>query len=321
MAALQEAAATYEFPVLLDPQAQAASPLLESIVSARDRDALERATEASYLDLSAPTDARPFFFNQLRLDRLFDQDLFALASRPGVYGGNLSATLTLAMLILISAVLVVATIIIPLRSTVSTAASTLIVAGTAYFALIGIGFMMAEIALLQRISVFLGHPVYALSVVLFSLILSTGVGSLASERIPLDSSPRLIGWSVLVGLYLLALPSWLPEVLLHLESASLLFRAGLAVLVLAPAGFLMGFGFPTGMRLVAMIDERPTPWFWGINGAAGCARRERRRVDEHRVRHRHDASGRGGLLSAAPGAGLASYQMCHSYPEGGVPTG
>ena len=64
--------------------------------------------------------------------------------------------------------------------------------------------MMAEIALLQRISVFLGHPVYALSVVLFSLILSTGIGSLASERVPLDSSARLVGWSALTSLYLLA---------------------------------------------------------------------------------------------------------------------
>jgi hypothetical protein len=128
---------------------------------------------------------------------------------------------------------------------------------------------MAEIALLQRISVFLGHPVYALSVVLFSLILSTGIGSLASERAPLDSNLRLVVWSALTGIYLLALPLWLPEVLLRLESTGLLLRAGLAVVVLAPAGFLMGFGFPTGMRLVSMVDERPTPWFWGINGAAG----------------------------------------------------
>jgi hypothetical protein len=173
------------------------------------------------------------------------------------------------MLILISAILVVATIVIPLRSTLSAAASALAIAGTGYFALIGIGFMMAEIALLQRMSVFLGHPVYALSVVLFSLILSTGIGSLASERFGLDSRLRLIGWSALTGLYLLVLPSWLPEILLRLESAGLLLRAGLAVLVLAPAGFLMGFGFPTGMRLVSSVDDRPTPWFWGINGAAG----------------------------------------------------
>jgi hypothetical protein len=128
---------------------------------------------------------------------------------------------------------------------------------------------MAEVGLLQRISVFLGHPVYALSVVLFSLILSTGIGSLVSERVPLDNSTRLVGWSVLTSLYLLLLPLWLPDILLQLESAGLLHRAGLAVLVLAPAGFLMGFGFPTGMRLVSAIDENPTPWFWGINGAAG----------------------------------------------------
>ena len=36
-----------------------------------------------------------------------------------------------------------------------------------------------------------------------------------------------------------------------------------------PLGFLLGFAFPTGMRLVEAVDEEPTPWFWGINGAAG----------------------------------------------------
>jgi hypothetical protein len=269
LAALGSAVETYQFSVLLAPQVQAASPLLESIISAPDHMTLQQATQASYLDLSPPTDARPFFFNQLRLGRLLDQDLFALASKPGVYGGNLSATLTLVFLILISAVLVVGTIIIPLRSTVSSPASTLIVSGTLYFALIGTGFMMTEIALLQRLSVFLGHPVYALSVVLFSLILSTGLGSVASHRFPLNRSLGMIGWSVLTGLYLLALPFWLPAVLLQVESSSLLLRAGLAVLVIAPAGFLMGFGFPTGLRLVSKVDQRPTPWFWGINGAAG----------------------------------------------------
>lgn len=269
LAVLRSAAANRAFNVLLDPDSQAASPLLERIVSASDGKTLASATEASYLDLSAPTDARPFFFNQLRLDRLFEQDVFALASKPGVYGGNLSATLTLAMLILISAALVVATIIIPLRSTVSTTPSAMIVHGTLYFALIGVGFMMAEIALLQRISVFLGHPVYALSIVLFSLILSTGMGSLASERFPLNSGAKLVTWSALVSAYLFTLPLWLPNLLLHLESASLTVRGVLAVLVLGPVGFLMGFGFPTGMRIVSSIDARPTPWFWGINGAAG----------------------------------------------------
>ena len=131
------------------------------------------------------------------------------------------------------------------------------------------GFMMAEIALLQRMSVFLGHPVYALSIVLFSLILSTGLGSLASERFALDRGSRLLGWAMLTGLYLVLLPSWAPGILKSYEGADLALRAALAVAILAPAGLLMGFGFPTGMRLVAQISRGPTPWFWGINGAAG----------------------------------------------------
>jgi hypothetical protein len=68
---------------------------------------------------------------------------------------------------------------------------------------------------------------------------------------------------------LFALPFWLPPLFVDLDGASLLVRAGLCVLVLAPAGFLMGFGFPTGMRLVAAVGTGPMPWFWGINGAAG----------------------------------------------------
>src|ERR1700692_3046202 len=178
-------------------------------------------------------------------------------------------TVTLAMLVLISLALVVATIVVPLQPTVREAGWQLAVGGTVYFALIGSGFMMVEIALLQRMSVFLGHPVYALSVVLFSLILWAGFGSLASERMRLAGTGKLLAWSVASAAYLFALPFWLPPLLVDLDGADLLVRAGFCVLVLAPAGFLMGFGFPTGMRLVSAISTGPTPWFWGINGAAG----------------------------------------------------
>jgi hypothetical protein len=69
--------------------------------------------------------------------------------------------------------------------------------------------------------------------------------------------------------YLFALPFWLPPLLVDLDGADLFVRVGFCILILAPAGFLMGFGFPTGMRLVSAISTGPTPWFWGINGAAG----------------------------------------------------
>ena len=184
--------------------------MLEKIVSATDRRMLDQATAGFYLDLTPPTDARPFFFNQLRFATLFDPDVFSHFTHTGVFAGNLIATLTLAMLVLISVALVAATIIVPLRPTVREAGWQLAVGGTVYFALIGVGFMMVEIALLQRMSVFLGHPVYALSVVLFSLILWAGFGSMASERMRLAGAGKLVAWSVASAAYLFALPFWLP---------------------------------------------------------------------------------------------------------------
>jgi hypothetical protein len=269
LGALKDAAKANEFTVLLSPDTVAPSTILEKIVSATDRRTLDQATTGFYLDLTPPTDARPFFFNQLGFATLFDPNVFSHFTHTGVFAGNLIATLTLAMLVLISVALVAATIIVPLRSTVREAGWQLAIGGTVYFALIGVGFMMIEIALLQRMSVFLGHPVYALSVVLFSLILWTGFGSMASESVRLAGAGTLVAWSVASAAYLFALPFWLPALLVDLDGADLLVRAGLCVLVLAPAGFLMGFGFPTGLRLVSAISTGPTPWFWGINGAAG----------------------------------------------------
>jgi hypothetical protein len=267
--ALKDAAKANEFTVLLSPDTAAPSAILENIVSATDRSKLDQTTIGSYLDLTPPTDARPFFFNQLRFATLFDADVFSHFTHTGVVSGNLIATLTLAMLVLVSVAFVGATIIVPLRPTVSEAGWQLAVGGTVYFALIGTGFMMVEIALLQRMSIFLGHPTYALSVVLFSLILWTGFGSMASERVRLVGAGKLVAWSSACAAYLFALPFWLPAFLVDLDGAHLLVRAGFCVLVLAPAGVLMGFGFPTGMRLVSAISTDPTPWFWGINGAAG----------------------------------------------------
>lgn len=269
LTALQARAEQMDFPVLLSPGAPAATEMLEKIVAAPDLAALKAATDHSHLDMTPPTDARPFFFNQLRFSRMFDLGIFSHFQQPGVFGGNLTATLTLAMLVLVSALMVALTIVVPLASTVAQAGWRLAVGGTAYFALIGAGFMLTEIALLQRMSIFLGHPVYALSVVLFSLILSTGLGSLLSDRFPLDTARKLTVWAVASAIYLFALPAWLPPLLFSLEGFGLFARASFCVLVLAPAGLLMGFGFPTGMRLASAIDRRPTPWFWGINGAAG----------------------------------------------------
>jgi hypothetical protein len=129
--------------------------------------------------------------------------------------------------------------------------------------------MFAEISLLQMFSVFLGHPTYAMGVCLFSLILSSGLGSLASGRFPLDGGGRIAVWGALVGGYLLLAQARLPHVFAATTAAGLPVRVLVCLAVVMPVGFAMGFAFPTGMRLVQRIDAEPTPWFWGVNGATG----------------------------------------------------
>jgi len=187
----------------------------------------------------------------------------------GVRRGNLVATVTLLVLFTIALGLVVAVLIIPLSGAIKDVGARLVTRGTLYFSFIGMGFMLIEIGLLQRMSIFLGHPVYSLSVLLSTLILSTGLGSFLSEKLILHSKARLVSWGVTTAIYAFSLPFILGPLFTSFSAAELGTRIALCVALIAPAGILLGFGFPTGMRLVSAIDPKPTPWFWGINGAAG----------------------------------------------------
>jgi len=163
----------------------------------------------------------------------------------------------------------VCTIVLPLRVATKSAPRRLITIGTMYFSLIGGGFIFAEISLLQYFGVFLGHPIYAMGVCLFSLILSSGLGSLASGGFPLNSVGRISLWGAIVGGYLLLAQWGLTHLFAATTAQPLPMRILISLAVVMPVGFLMGFAFPTGMSLVEKVDAEPTPWFWGINGATG----------------------------------------------------
>lgn len=260
-------ATKYRDTVLLAPGQPPITPMYADLLSAQSEADLVKRGSAYWLDVSPATDSRPFFFNMLRLD---PGSLLTAFQRPGgVVKGNLVATGSVALVIFLSALLVLFTIVLPVRASTRAVERGLVISGTSYFLLIGIGFMLVEMGLIQRLSVFLGHPVYGLSIGLFSIILATGLGSFASEAIALNTARRLIIWAGILFLYLAAFPLWFPALAERFEAADVLTRGAIAVLAILPAGFLMGFGFPTGMRMVSAVDPRPTPWFWGVNGAAG----------------------------------------------------
>lgn len=256
------------FSELVSPDDDMGPGALHDVLRAADDADFEQLAQRYHLDLRAPTDDRPFFFNQLLLT-----DLGSLAmgrmKGEGVVRGNYTAAETIGVIILLSLALVLATTIVPSLPSVRQTSASLATLGTLYFALIGLGFMFIEISIIQRVSIFLGHPVYGLAIGLFSMILSTEIGSLVSERAPLDAPGRLLAWAALLVLFVLLLTWWFPALVRVSDGANLTVRALVSLAAIVPAGAMMGFGFPTGMRLVNAIDRRPTPWFWAVNGACG----------------------------------------------------
>ena len=256
------------YRTLVAPGRAAADPVFAHILAARSAEELVRIGRSTPINLAPTWDANPFFFNQLRLTDPVSM-LRATRSAPGVIQGNLTASLTLLTLVVVSMIAVLLVLIAPARVSAYRATPRTLVWGSAYFLLIGIAFMFVEISLIQRMSIFLGHPIYGLAIVLFGIILATGVGSLLSVRAVRLSAASLIAWPLLLALYLALLPLWLGGVLDGAESGALLERALVCLLIMGPAGVLMGFMFPTGMRLCTRIDPRVTPWLWAVNGSAG----------------------------------------------------
>lgn len=216
---------------------------------------------ASYpLDETSTTDDRPFFFHTTRLR---DQVQVAFG-RSMLFGNGLSALMTL---MAISAALVLLFVVGPLLAGGGRPGRGW-GAWLAYFGALGAGFMLLEVALLQRFVLLLGHPVYSLTVTLFSLLLGTGLGAFISRRIELDRVRDTTVWA-LAGVALVALGAAAGLTgLIDLGIAwTLPVRIAFAVALLTPVGILLGMPLPGGMRLVAAERADIIPWGWGINGA------------------------------------------------------
>lgn len=266
---LGEVANRFGFDVLLAPGAPPAHPLLGRIAESRSLDEIRAVVENEPFDYTPPTDARPYFFNLLRPFHVFRSGLQLRA--PGVVAGNLVATLTLLVLLVVSATLLAAIIFIPLaRAGLPNLDARDFASSVLYFALIGAGYMLIQIGFMQRFSIYLGHPTYAVAVILFSMILATGVGSLLSDR--LDVEDR-VGWALGIPVgaaaILLGVSHALQPVIGGTIHLGLFARCLTVVGLVVPVSLLLGIFFPMGMRLVGRLSDDATPWMWGVNGACG----------------------------------------------------
>jgi hypothetical protein len=261
--------------MLLTPRRVPINPVLRELAEIEDRDAMWRWARAGLLDYTPPTDERPFFFNMLRPGSWLEtpEDVGEL---DHAFLGNLYATQTLVYSTLASAVLTVFAIVVPMlwrRRDLKGYGAADLGASCLYFALIGLGFMFVEMALLSRLNVFIGHPTIALATLLGGIIFFAGVGSLLSGRVPMHV-PLVARLYPLVPAALVAgIALAVDPVMTAFEAAPTSVRALLSVAIVGVPALGMGLCFPLGLRLVGALAEhgRPDlgPWMWGVNGACG----------------------------------------------------
>ena len=237
---LRQVTQEYRFEAAILPGTPIHDPVLRQLIGARSISELERMADAHPLRIGPTTDESPYFFNILKLSRL-DQWNTASVAR-----GNIVATMSLLALIATLLLITAVTVVIPFcvqRWDGIERHGLPQWSGALYFSLIGCCFMLVEIGTIQRLSVLLSHPSYALGVLLFSLILSTGVGNMLSEKLPLARRPYVYLYPLACAATILLANGLLNVLVDKLIYASIAARITASVLVIFPLGISLGVSF------------------------------------------------------------------------------
>ncbi len=224
----------------------------------------ERAAymDSVYLSLKPATDESPFFFNFYKWSSLGERASFD--PRRSYATGQVVLLIMLAQSVLFSALL----ILMPLAKLRSGLRAVPRKSGLLfYFVALGLGFILLEIGFIQRFTLFLGYPTYALSVVLFSLLVFTGMGSYRTEH-TVDRMGQIERLLFVLACLAVGYLFVLPKVFEFFLGFGLAVRILVAVALLAPLGLIMGAFFPNGIRIVREINPGLVPWGWGANGCA-----------------------------------------------------
>jgi len=216
-------------------------------------------------DVTPPTDNRPYFFHFFKWKSL--PVLLKIMGRQWAPWGYILLIATLAQAALVSVVLIV----IPLFFLKRTGGTPRKTRRLIYFFCLGIAFMFLEMSFMQKFVLFLRHPIYSITVVLFSFLVFSGLGSLFARRLTSRANGRpprrLLPFVSVVVISFLSMFG-LGAIFPLLTSLSTVGRIVASVIILAPLGFFMGMPFPLGLQNVSDSSPALLPWCWGINGCA-----------------------------------------------------
>jgi spermidine synthase len=251
--AARERLAAQGFKILLGPDVAFDSVTTTLISGKADQAFFDSLPE----NVAASTDDNPFFFYTARLRHL-------LTDRSSLSMNNNAAIKMTTWLIVIALVACGYYVLTPFVRLARQMPLATLTPPVAYFGAIGMGFMLIEISQMQRLMVFLGHPVYGLSVVLFTILLFSGIGSMTVG----SNAPRSVAIAarlaaLLVTVVAAGLLTPLATVWARGEATGM--RILLSVLLLAPPAFCMGMMFPLGLGIWRR-HEALLPFFWSTNG-------------------------------------------------------
>jgi hypothetical protein len=255
---LRDWAEANQFPILHNPF-ERKDTIYADYLYASDPRAFE---DAYVFNIFPVTDDHPFYYNYFKWSNLYLSNSYEGSVSQRFPIGNL---ILLSMLVF-SMITAILFIVYPLlrykRNGLKTphAIPTLI-----YFSLLGLGYIFVEIVLIQRFTLFIGYPTYAITTTIFSMLTFSAIGSLVSRKILKTSNHLFItslAVTALILLYIVGLPP-LFELLLRLPDTA---RMLLSIVFIAPLAFVMGMPFPTGLYRLGLQARSLVPWAWGMNG-------------------------------------------------------
>lgn len=253
--------------ILVAPGAPSSEAVFDQLLDPATRQA---AVDASAYNITPPDDLQPYFFLQVRpadILNLGSSD-YSVVTEITFNGVRVMMILGACAVLLVIAVLLLTVFTLP-GSHATPGGRRVYRWMSLYFLGIGFGYIMIQLGLHQRLIIILGHPTLALSVVLFSMLLGTGVGAAISGRLFSTGDLRRVAGVIVGVLALLWLAIPLFPSFESIGSYSLRLASISAMLVIV--GCVLGFAFPVGVRQVAPTGEWAVQKMWAINGAASIA--------------------------------------------------
>ncbi|MFH1459463.1 MAG: hypothetical protein ABIG64_03705 [Candidatus Omnitrophota bacterium] len=259
--------------------------VIENLVQADNtEDFLQKLSKKLRLNLMFSTDDKPFCENIILSRDIFSKDFWSLFNNGQIpeswsnKGLNKNYNLEQLKMFLVMAYFCVFIIfmggiflIIPLCMTKKHIFNSSYLKILAYFAILGLGFICAEISIMRIFTLFLGNPIYSFSIILSTLLVATGLGSILSQKLLIKKYLNIKKMSVVCFLALLTYFLFLSQLNKYFLHFSFSLKLLITFISIFPLGTCLGVFFPQGLKLVYSNNKELIPWVWAVNGFMSIA--------------------------------------------------